>query len=55
MLISAWIYVQGGGCQRYKALLESAEPFVLIRLLTSARLLYEAGFVLTYKTRMFLT
>ena len=39
------------GCQRYKALLESAEPFDNIRFRTSARLLYEAGFVLTYKTK----
>ena len=38
------------GCQRYKALHESAEPFIFTRLLTSARL-YRAGFVLTYKTK----
>ena len=35
------------GCRRYKASHESAEPFDFIRLLTSARLIHEAGFVLT--------
>ena len=53
MLIS--VYVLGGGCQRYKALHESAEPFVLLRLSTSARLLFEAGFCFNLKNKDDLT
>ena len=50
MLISVYNSARGG-CQRYKALHESAEPFTCMWFRTSARLLYEAGFVLTFKTK----
>ncbi len=49
MLIS--VYCARGGCQCYKAVHESTEPCVIVWLLTSARLPYEAGFVLTFKTK----
>ena len=50
MLISVYNSARDG-CQCYKAMRESTEPFMCIWLRTSARLLCVAGCVLTSKTK----